>query len=118
CGRADSDYVDGAWFKVLRDGRLPLAERKTTRVQGFDHLVDRLLAEVRDRIELTLTLGNEVADGLDTCTLQAVVRTNTELELLDQDVIHRVRSPSAAATSLVAVDAEAGIKNAAGAGVT
>src|SRR5437868_1038821 len=51
-------------------------------------LLDRLLAEVRDRRELVLGLHHEVADRLDTDALQAVVGADAELELLDREVLH------------------------------
>src|SRR5215470_8771680 len=54
-------------------------------------LLDRLLAEVRDRAELVLGLRDEVADRLDADALEAVVRTDAELELLDREVLHAVR---------------------------
>src|SRR6184192_1505168 len=54
-------------------------------------LLDRLLAEVRDRGELVLGLRDEVADRLDADALEAVVRADAELELLDREVLHPVR---------------------------
>src|SRR3954469_7025620 len=66
-----------------------VAEVEPARAERLDDLVDRLLAEVRDRVELALGLRDEVADRLDACTLQAVVRADAELELLDEDVVHR-----------------------------
>ena len=54
-------------------------------------LLDRLLAEVRDRGELVLGLHHEVADRLDADPLEAVVRADAELELLDREVLHPVR---------------------------
>src|ERR687887_482382 len=54
-------------------------------------LLDRLLAEVRDRAELVLGLRDEVADRLDADALEAVVRADAELELLDREVFHPVR---------------------------
>src|SRR6185436_11657621 len=54
-------------------------------------LFDRLLAEVRDRGELVLRLGDEVADRLDADALEAVVRADAELELLDREVLHPAR---------------------------
>src|SRR5215213_1645686 len=57
--------------------------------ERLDDLVDRLLAEVRDRRQLALGLADEVADGLDPGALEAVVRADAQLELLDQDVVHR-----------------------------
>src|SRR3954452_6851374 len=58
-------------------------------VERLDDLVDRLLAEVRDRGQLALGLRDEVADRLDARPLEAVVGAHAELELLDQDVVHR-----------------------------
>src|SRR5438105_9536025 len=68
---------------------LILTEIETARVQGLDDLVDRLLAEVRDRVELALGLRDQVAHRLDPGALEAVVRAHAELELLDEDVVHR-----------------------------
>src|SRR3954471_4909351 len=59
--------------------------------EGLLDLLDRLLAEVRDRGELVLRLADEVADRLDADALQAVVRADAELELLDREVLHPVR---------------------------
>src|SRR3954447_11625961 len=73
------------WWRT----RLILTEIQPARVQGLDDLVDRLLAEVRDRVELALRLRHEVAHGLDARALEAVVRAHAELELLDEDVVHR-----------------------------
>src|SRR3954453_8301246 len=86
-GRACGGCVDGA--SVGPEGESPLGER-------LDDLVDRLLAEVRDRRELALGLGHQVADRLDAGPLEAVVRADAELELLDEDVFHR-RAAGAAA---------------------
>src|SRR3954451_13188510 len=68
---------------------LVVAQAQPAGVQGVDDLVDRLAAEVRDRGQLTLALGDQVADGLDACALEAVVGAHAELELLDEDVVHR-----------------------------
>src|SRR4029453_13841570 len=70
----------------LRDGGAPgllllPAEQQPVRRQRVLDFLDRLLAEVRDRAELRLRLGDEVADGLDPDALQAVVRAHAELEL-------------------------------------
>src|SRR5439155_20358355 len=54
-------------------------------------LLDRLLAEVRDRRQLGLGLHHQVAYGLDPDPLQAVVRPYAELELLDREVLRPVR---------------------------
>src|SRR5215510_12760173 len=67
------------------------AEAEPVLREGLLDLLDRLLAEVRDRGELVLRLRHEVADRLDADTLEAVVRANAELELLDREVLHPVR---------------------------
>src|SRR5689334_25129564 len=65
------------------------AKCKAALREGLDHLVDRLLAEVRDGGKLALRLRHEVADRLDAGPLEAVVAADAELELLDEDVVHR-----------------------------
>src|SRR4029077_7996783 len=72
-----------------------LAQVEPAPLERLDHLVDRLLAEVRDRVELVLGLRYQVADRLDAGALEAVVRAPAQLQLLDQDVVHRVRRPAA-----------------------
>src|SRR6476619_5760252 len=67
------------------------AEREAVRCQRLLDLFDRLLAEVRDRGQLVLALDDEVADRLDADPLQAVVRADAGLELLDREVLHPVR---------------------------
>src|SRR4029453_8845262 len=64
------------------------AEIEAVRGQRLLDLFDRLLAEVRNRGQLVLALHDEVADRLDPDALEAVVRTNAELELLDRKVLH------------------------------
>src|SRR6476646_10494319 len=78
---------------------LLVTQAQPARVQGLDHFVDRLLAEVRDRVELGLGLGDQVADSLDPGALEAVVGADAQLELLDQDVVHRVGLAGAGADS-------------------
>src|SRR4051794_41594259 len=67
------------------------AEVEPVLLQGLLDLLDRLLAEVRDRSELVLRLRHEVADRLDADALEAVVRADAELELLDREVLHPAR---------------------------
>src|SRR5215217_2381608 len=86
-------------------GASVVAQREATALERLDDLVDRLLAEVRDRVELVLGLRDEVADRLDARALEAVVRAHAELQLLDQDVVHRVGRPPARATRAGATDA-------------
>src|SRR3954451_7380727 len=74
---------------MLREGPLVAPQVQASLRERLDDLVDRLLAEVRDRRQLALGLGDQVADGLDAGTLEAVVGPHPELELLDQDVVHR-----------------------------
>src|SRR4051794_34473543 len=96
------------WWRIAV---LILTEIETARMQRLDDLVDRLLAEVRDRVELALGLRDEVADGLDAGALEAVVRPDAELELLDEDVVHRARLAATAAVDLreaVALDLAGG----------
>src|SRR5437764_11567435 len=67
------------------------SQGQAVRREGLLDLLDRLLAEVRDRGELVLGLADEVADRLDADALEAVVRTDAELlELLDREVLHPV----------------------------
>src|SRR5436190_20377401 len=67
------------------------AQVEAVRLERLLDFLDRLLAEVRDRGELVLALRHEVADRLDADPLEAVVRADTELELLDREVLHPVR---------------------------
>src|SRR4029079_1768748 len=66
-------------------------------VQGLDDFLDRLLAEVRDRVQFRARLANQVADGLDAGPLQAVVGADAQFELLDQDLVEAVGSSAAVA---------------------
>src|ERR1043166_3826354 len=75
-------------FLELRPVRGAAAEIQPVLGQRLLDFLDRLLAEVRDRGELRLRLRDEVADRLDADALQAVVRANAELELLDREVLH------------------------------
>src|SRR5947208_2736659 len=68
---------------------LRVAEVQPPRLQRLDDLFDRLATEVRDRRQLRLRLLQQLADGLDAGTLEAVVGAHAQLELLDQDVVHR-----------------------------
>src|SRR5262245_65286587 len=81
-------------FLPARWWRMGLAlvppKRQPVRREGLLDLLDRLLAEVRDRGELVLALRHEVADRLDADALEAVVRAHAELELLDREVLHPV----------------------------
>src|SRR5438309_4365250 len=81
-GRAT--YLDGGRALVA-------AQRQPVRRQRLLDLLDRLLAEVRNRRELVLGLHDEIADRLDADPLEAVVGANAELELLDREVLHPVR---------------------------
>src|SRR5215203_2746739 len=78
-------------YLELRGPAVVAAELETVLLQGLLHLLDRLLAEVRDRRELVLRLDHEIADRLDADALEAVVRAHAELELLDREVLHPVR---------------------------
>src|SRR3954451_22530374 len=67
------------------------AQVEAVRLERLLDFLDRLPAEVRDRGELVLALRDEVADRLDADALEAVVRADAELELLDREVLHPVR---------------------------
>src|SRR5439155_20994128 len=85
--------------------RLLLApEVETVRLQRLLDLLDRLLAEVRDRRALRLGLRDEVADRLDPDPLEAVVRPDAELELLDREVLHPVRERDLGCADLADTD--------------
>ena len=66
-------------------------------MQRLDHFLDRFLAEVRDRVQLGAGLPHQVADGLDPGPLEAVVGADSELELLDQDLVEPVAGGGAIA---------------------
>src|SRR5437868_12399523 len=83
-------------------GASVVAQREAAALERLDDLVDRLLAEVRDRVELVLGLRDEVADRLDARALEAVVRAHAQLQLLDQDVVHRVRGTTARTAGVAA----------------
>src|SRR3954468_5208786 len=74
---------------------LRLAQVESAGLERLDDLLDRLATEVRDRRQLRLRLLQQLADGLDAGTLEAVVGTDAELELLDQDVVHRAATTAA-----------------------
>src|SRR3954447_2178608 len=107
------------WWRMAAGGYLVglliIAQVQPARVERLDDLVDRLLAEVRDRVELALGLRDEVADRLDAGPLETVVRAHAELELLDEDVVHRARGGATGARS-VDRDAVAGVQRPAGTG--
>src|SRR5204862_7713400 len=79
-----------AWRMALLAASVVAAEPQAVLGQRLLDLLDRLLAEVRDRAELVLRLRDEVADRLDADALEAVVRPHAELELLDREVLHPV----------------------------
>src|SRR3954454_21754481 len=83
-----------AWRMALLEpsaAAVVAAEVETVLLQRLLDLFDRLLAEVRNRGQLVLGLHHEVADRLDADALEAVVRADAELELLDREVLHPVR---------------------------
>src|SRR5215472_7178888 len=79
-----------SWILELRGPAVVAAEAQPVLAEGLLDLLDRLLAEVGDRGELVLRLRHEVADRLDADALEAVVRADAELELLDREVLHPV----------------------------
>src|SRR3954452_23678358 len=101
------------WWRI--GPSLVLPEVQAPRVERLDDLVDRLLAEVRDRRQLALGLRDEVAHRLDARALEAVVGADAELELLDEDVVHRPagRARRGADRGRAAVRAARGLEDAA-----
>src|SRR5437868_8863426 len=83
-----------AWRMALLEAPAVAPQRQTVLPERLLDLFDRLLAEVRDGGELVLGLHDEVADRLDADALEAVVRADAELELLDREVLHPVRERS------------------------
>src|SRR5918994_5817814 len=75
-------------WRIAREPYLAGPQTQPASVEGLLDLLDRLAAEVRDRRQLGLGLLHEVADRLNAGALEAVVRADTQLELLDQDVVH------------------------------
>src|SRR6516164_2246370 len=80
-----------SWILELRGPAVVAAEAQPVLTERLLDLLDRLLAEVRDRGELVLGLRDQVTDRLDADALEAVVRADAELELLDREVLHPVR---------------------------
>src|SRR5437763_16602255 len=66
------------------------AQRETTRGQHFLDLVERLATQVRGLQELGLGTLDQVADVVDVLGLEAVGRTNRQLELVDRAQQNRV----------------------------
>src|SRR5688572_11074244 len=95
CAESSESLWRVFWWR-MRSSSLVVAEGEPALGEGLDDLVDRLLAEVRDRGQLALGLADQVADRLDARALQAVVRAHAELELLDEDVVHRAAARPAA----------------------
>src|SRR3954454_21815603 len=85
------------WWRIAGRSYLVGPQPQPALGQGLDDLVDRLLAEVRDRRQLALGLRDEVAHRLDASALEAVVGPDAQLELLDQDVVHGAAARAAAA---------------------
>src|SRR3990172_6979781 len=67
---------------LLRAGQHP--ERQAQVLHLLAEFLDRGLAEVAQRQQLFLGLGDQVADGADVLGLEAVLRTQGQLQLLDR----------------------------------
>src|SRR4051795_10664295 len=70
CAESRLSLLRVFWWRMVGESRgggpaaSVLAQVQAAGVQCFDYLVDRLFAEVRDRIELRLGLRDQVTDGL------------------------------------------------------
>src|SRR5579864_4145830 len=93
-----------AWRIALLEAPAVAPQREAVLREGLLDLFDRLLAEVRDGRELVLRLHDEVADRLDADALQAVVRADAELELLDREVLHPAREARIGADAVAGDD--------------
>src|SRR3954453_2717314 len=82
------------WWRIGA-GSLAVAQIQTARLQRLDDFLDRLPTEVRNRRQLRLRLLQQLANRLDARALEAVVGADAQLELLDQDVVHRAAAASA-----------------------
>src|SRR5882762_7155854 len=74
---------------------LRLAEVEPPGLERLDDLFDRLATEVRDCRQLRLRLLQQLPDRLDAGALEAVVGADAQLELLDEDVVHRSAATAA-----------------------
>src|SRR6185436_18556325 len=88
CAASRPSFLPDFW---CLNAPLFVPECQAVGLEGLADFLDRLLAEVGDRGELALRLGDEVADRLDADALEAVVAPHAELELLDREVLHPVR---------------------------
>src|SRR4051795_8419201 len=82
-----------------RMAKLARSQREPPSVQRLLDLLDRLPTEVGDRVQLGLALLDEVAHRLHPRPLEAVVRADAQLELLDQDVVHPAGTGHSAAVA-------------------
>src|SRR5918992_712565 len=89
CGGASVPECPGLLLALSLRG----PERQAACIERLLDLLDGLSPEVRDRVQLRLGLLDQLAHGLDAGALQAVVRPDAQLELLDQDVVHPVGAP-------------------------
>src|SRR6187200_173589 len=79
------------------DPRLVRLQVQPAGMQGLDYFLDRLLTEVRDRVQFGAGFAHQVADRLHAGPLQAVVGANAQFELLDQDLVEAVGGSTAVA---------------------
>src|SRR5581483_1486431 len=93
-----------AWRTALLQRSAVAPQRQPVLRERLLDLFDRLLAEVRDGAELVLGLHHEIADRLDPDALEAVVRADAELELLDREVLHPAREPGLGADAVTGGD--------------
>src|SRR5258705_12617574 len=81
------DVVTGDLGRIKR-GRAVL-QRQTQLVQLDLHLVDGLLAEVADVQQIGLRAGDELAHRVHTFALEAVIRPDREVQVVDRQCERR-----------------------------
>ncbi len=73
-------------MSLASDAATSLTQREPALVEAHEHLVEGLLAEVRYCEQLVRRALDQLADGVDLGTLQAVARPLGQVEVLDRKV--------------------------------
>src|SRR5436190_10659554 len=94
CAASRPSFLPARW--CLMSSAVVSPQIETLGGQRLLHFLDGLAPEIRDRGQLGVRLGHELADRLDSDALEAVVRADAQFELLDGEVLHRVGDRSLA----------------------